>query len=67
MNRHLCPKCDHATVGKKSRNDECFNEDGYRHDYIYCYWCDCLLFFKVNGKIEWSIWNNLKEGFKYEK
>ena len=66
MRERMCPKCDHSQKDNKSRKDEYFNEDGNAHRYIYCWWCGTLLFYKVNGKIEWDLWSNSLEGLCLE-
>jgi len=66
MIKNTCPKCDKTQVGKLSRKDENFKEDGNSHQYIYCWWCSTLLFYKVNGKIEWSLSSNVEKGLKYD-
>ena len=65
MNKHICPKCDQPTVGKKSRDDEVIFGDK-KHEYIHCWWCSSLLFYKINGKIEWDIWSSIKKGLKHD-
>ena len=56
-----CLMCDNDLDKHKSRRDEKYYDDNDLCEYIYCWYCDALIEYKVNGKIEWDIKDRINE------